>query len=144
MDTEKITNILAGLLEDYKTLFNYTGEIKRVLSEVYDENILEENIIKRGLLINKITSTVQHYNSIKGRSNFADNIKWKSQANEMFQEIQQLLDNTIFLDSGITSMIKQHIRDVTFDLEKIQEGKYFVDSVKRHINVTPAYIDICG
>ncbi len=144
MDTEKIINILTELLEDYKTLFNYTREIKRTLSENYNENILEKNIIKRGLLINKITSTAKYYNTIKGCSNFADNIKWKARANEVLQEIQQLLDNTILLDNGIASIIKQRIRDVTFDLEKIQEGKHFVDSLKKHFNVTPSFIDICG
>lgn len=144
MDIEKIIDIFAALLEDHKTLLHYTCEIKRVLSEDYEENILEEYIKKRGLLLDKIISSAKYHNSIKECRNFADNSKRKTQANGLLQQIQQLIDTTVINDEEITSMIKQRINDITFNLEKIQEGKYLVSNLKNHVSNTPSFIDICG
>jgi len=144
MDIKKIIDILTALLEDHKTLLRYSYEIKRALSEDYDENILEENMKERGLLIDKIASSTKYHNSIKECRNFADNSEWKTQVNELLQQIQQSLNETVIHNEEIAPLIKQRINDITFDLEKIQEGKHLVNNLRKHASNTSSFIDICG
>lgn len=144
MDREKIIDLFTTLLKDHKALLHNTHEIKRVLLEGYYENSLEENIKERRLLIDKIDSLVKYYHSIKECPDFTDNCKWKLQKSELLQQIQQLSNATAFLNDEIISLINQRIKNVTFDLEKIQEGKHLVSNLKKHVNNTPSLVDVCG
>lgn len=141
---KKIISILTALLEEHKTLLHYTCEIKRALSEGYDENILEDNMKERGVLIDKIASSSKYHNFIKECRIFADNSEWKTQAKDLLQQIQQLLDTTVIHNEEITSLIKQRISNITFNLEKIQEGKHLVSDLRKHASNTSSFIDICG
>ncbi len=144
MDIEKIINILAILLEDHTTLLYYSHEIKSALSMNYEENILGKKMKERGLLIDKIASSIKYYHSIKTYYNFADTNNCKTQINKLIHRIQKLLDSTVLLDKEIISLIRQRVEDITLNIEKNQEGKHFVNTLKKELCDTPSFVDICG
>lgn len=144
MDIEKTLNILTILLEDHTTLLYFSQEIKNALSGNCEENILEKKLKERGLLIDKIASSIKYYHSIKTYHIFADTSDCKTQINELIHRIQKLLDNTVLLDKEIISLIKQRVKDIKFNLEKNQVGKHFVSNLKINLGNRPSFVDICG
>jgi hypothetical protein len=110
----------------------------------YEENVLGKKMKERGLLIDKIASSAKYYHSIKTYHNFADTSNCKTQINELIHRIQKLLDSTVLLDKEIISLIRQRVEDITLNIEKNQEGKHFVSTLKKELCDTPTFVDICG
>lgn len=144
MNIEKIIHILTILLEDHKTLLCFSHEIKSALLENSEENILREKMKERGLMIDKITSSIKYYHSINTYHDFADNSNCEIQINELSHQIQKLLDNAILLDKEIVSLIRQRVEVITSNIEINQEGKHFVSNLKKDLCNTPSFVDICG
>lgn len=143
-DIEKTINILATQLEYHKALLRNTCEMKTMLSENCVGDLFEEKVKERGLLINNISSSKKYFDSVKECLSFADNIKWKPQANDLLQQIQQSLDATVSVNAEIVILIKQCIKEITFNLEKIQDGKHLLSDLGKHISNTPSFVDVCG
>ncbi|TVM00010.1 MAG: hypothetical protein CV087_15935 [Candidatus Brocadia sp. WS118] len=118
-------------------------EIKKALLGDFSENILEDSFKKRGLLLEKMNSSIKNFDSIKEFCNCTDNTGWNS-TNETLQQIKQELNATIVLNEEITSLIKQQINDIISYLEKMQEGRHFINTLKKHLSPTPSLIDIFG
>ena len=144
MYIEKIINILTILFEDHTTLLYFSQEIKNALSGNCEENILEKKLKERGLLIDKIASSIKYYHSIKTYHNFADTSNCKTQINELIHRIQKLLDSTVLIDKEIMSLIRQRVEDITSNIKINQEGKHFVSTLKKELCNTPSFVDICG
>ena len=62
----------------------------------------------------------------------------------LLHQIHQLLNSTIIHDAENTSLIKDHIKDITCNLEKIQEGKHLINNEKKCVEMLPSLIDISG
>lgn len=139
-----IVDSFAKQLQDYSLLQRYTCELKTMLTDGYTEDSLKKLIKERGLLIDKLTESRKHFDLFKEFSDITDNVKWKSEANDLLQKIRQLLDTTVSLDADNIALTKECIKDITLNLEKIKEGKYFVSTLGKHIDNTPSFINICG
>lgn len=144
MDKKKIIDMLSILTLDSKALFNHTLEIKKALSGNVSENILEDTFKKRGLLLEKMNSSIKKFDSIKEFCDFTDNNGWNSEANETLLQIKQELNAIVVLNEEITSLIKQQISDTMSCLEKIQEGRHFISTLKEHLSPTASLVDIFG
>lgn len=142
----EIIDTLILYLEGHKTLYQYTAELKKILTEDdCDEELLEEKIKERGMLLDKLISSKKYLDSVKINLDSSDNNIRKLQIEELSQQIRQLLDTTISLDEENVSFMKQRIKDITLSLEKIQEGKYLVNNLKKHTASTSvSLIDISG
>ncbi|HQU31122.1 MAG: hypothetical protein HRU72_05045 [Planctomycetia bacterium] len=144
MDKRKIIDILSSLAAEYKILLNNTMEIKKVLLGDLNEDILKEAFNTRGLLIKKMNSSIKYYNSIKEFVGPTDSTGWDTEINEPLQKIKKKLNAIVVLNEDIVSLIKQRINEITSSLVKIQEGKHFVGTIKKHYNNTPSLVDLCG
>lgn len=144
MDKKKITDLLSALTSDYRVLFNHTMEIKKVLSNDLGEDIIKATFEKRGLLLEKLNSSIKYYEPINRFCNFADSTGWDSEINELMQQMKQELNAIVVLNEEIVSLIKLRISDITSYLVKIQEGKQYVTTIKMHDSNTPSLVDLCG
>ena len=140
---EKVIEILTLQLKYYKELFVHTSEIKEILIKNCNEDILSKRMEERGLLIDKIISSKKYYDSIKECADSADN-KGKACTDKLLQEIQQILNSVVMLDTDNIALIKNYIKDITFNLEKIQDSKHFVNDLKKHMSNSPVFVDVCG
>jgi hypothetical protein len=142
-NVEKIIETLTLQLKYYKELFDHTGVLKEMLVKNCNEDILSKKMEERGLLIDKIIASKKYYDSIKECADSADN-KVKACADKLLQEIQQTLNSVVISDSENIALIKNHIKDITFNLEKIQESKHFVNDLKKRTSNSAVFVDICG
>ena len=140
----KIIETLTAQLEYHQELHRYTCKLREALTEYSDADVLEKIMHGRGLLIDKLISSKKYYDSIKESCGFADNSTWKSCVNELLHQINTLLKATIIHDAENTSLIKNHIKDITGNLEKIQEGKHLINNERKCVETLPSLIDICG
>lgn len=144
MDIEKIINLLTILLEDHTTLLYFSHEIKSALLENCEETILGKKMKERGLIIDKIASSIKYYHFIKTNHNCVDISNCKTQTNELIHRIQKLLDNTVLLDKEIVSLIIRRVEDIKSNIEINQEGKQYVRNLKNNVCNAPSFIDIFG
>ncbi len=144
MDKKKITDLLSALTSDYRALFHHTMEIKKVLSNDLGEDIIKATFEKRGLLLEKLNSSIKYYEPINKFCNFTDSTGWDSEINELMQQMKQELNAIVVLNEEIVSLIKLRISDITSYLVKIQEGKQYVTTIKMHERKTPSLVDMCG
>lgn len=144
MDKKKITDLLSVLTSDYRALFHHTMEIKKVLSNDLGEDIIKATFEKRGLLLEKLNSSIKYYEPINKFCNFTDSTGWDSEINELMQQMKQELNAIVVLNEEIVSLIKLRISDITSYLVKIQEGKQYVTTIKMHERKTPSLVDMCG
>lgn len=142
-DIEKIINNLLTQLEDYRTLFHSTCELKKMLVEKSNDDLLEKGITERKFLLDKIMATKEYCHSVKEFLNLTDNTE-RVQITELIQQIQQQLTVIVSLNDEILSLMKQRIEEISKNLAKIQEGKQLVNNLSKHITSTPSLIDICG
>ncbi len=140
---EKVIEILTIQLKYYKELFVHTGVLKEMLMKNGNEDILSKKMEERGVLIDKIISSKKYYDSIKECADSADN-KGKACTDKLLQEIQQILNSVVILDTENIALIKNYIKDITFNLEKIQESKHFVNALKKNMSNSPVLVDVCG
>ena len=140
---DKVIEILTLQLKYYKELFVHTSEIKEILIKNCNEDILSKRMEERGLLIDKIISSKKYYDSIKECADAADN-KGKACTDKLLQEIQQILNSVVVFDRENIALINNYIKDITFNLEKIQESKHFVNDLKKHMSNSPVFVDVCG
>lgn len=138
-----IQELLFSQLEDYNLLLHCTCELKEMLTQGCDEDALWEKIKGRELLIEKLTVSKIHFDSFKEYHDIAGN-ESKFQIKGLLQIIRQLLVATVSLDTENVALMKHRIKDITFNLEKIKEGKCFVSNLKKHNNNTPSFVDVCG
>ena len=140
---DKVIEILTLQLKYYKELFVHTGVLKEMLMKNCNEDILSKKMEERGLLIDKIISSKKYYDSIKECTDSADN-RVKACTDKLLQEIQQILNSVVIFDTENIALIKNYIKDITFNLEKIQESKHFVNDLKKHMSNSPVFVDVCG
>ncbi len=141
----EIIDTLILYLEDHKMLLQYTKELNKILTDGCSEELIEEKTKERGLLLDKLIPSKKYLDSVKKNLDFSDNTIWKLQIEELSQQIRQLLNTTISIDAENISFMKQRIKDITLSLEKIQEGKYLINSLKKYAASTSAsLIDISG
>ena len=140
---DKVIEILTLQLKYYKELFVHTSEIKEILIKNCNEDILSKRMEERGLLIDKIISSKKYYDSIKECADAADN-KGKACTDKLLQEIQEILNSVVVFDRENIALINNYIKDITFNLEKIQESKHFVNDLKKHMSNSPVFVDVCG
>ncbi len=142
-NVEKAIEILTIQLKYYKELFVHTGALKDMLVKDCNEDILSKKMEERGLLIDKIISSKKYYDSIKECADSADN-KVKACTDKLLQEIQQILNSIVISDAENIALIKNYIKDITFNLEKIQESKHLVNDLKKRMSNSPVFVDVCG
>lgn len=140
---EKVIEILTLQLKYYKELFVHTGVLKEMLMKNCNEDVLSRKMEERGLLIDKIISSKKYYDSIKECANYADN-RVNACTDKLLQEIQQILNSVVIFDTENIALIKNYIKDITFNLEKIQESKHLVNDLKKDMNNSPVFVDVCG
>ena len=140
---DKVIEILTLQLKYYKELFVHTSVLKEMLIKDCNEEILSKKMEERGLLIDKIISSKKYYDSIKECADSADN-RVKACTDKLLQEIQQILNSVVMLDTDNIALIKNYIKDITFNLEKIQDSKHFVNDLKKHMSNSPVFVDVCG
>ncbi|MBM4064122.1 MAG: hypothetical protein FJ266_00505 [Planctomycetes bacterium] len=140
---EKVIEILTIQLKYYKELFVHTSALKDMLVKDCNEEILSKKMEERGLLIDKIISSKKYYDSIKECADSADN-KIKAYTDKLLQEIQQILNSIVIFDTENIALIKNYIKDITFNLEKIQESKHLVNDLKKRMSNSPVFVDVCG
>lgn len=136
--------MISILALDSNALFKHTLEIKKALSDNISKNILEDTFKKRGLLLEKVNSSLMKFVSIKEFFDFTDNNGWNSETNEIWMQVKQELNAIVVLNEEITSLIKQQINDIVSYLEKIQEGRHFISTLKKHLSPTDSLVDIFG
>lgn len=136
--------MISILALDSNALFKHTLEIKKALSDNISKNILEDTFKKRGLLLEKVNSSIMKFVSIKEFFDFTDNNGWNSETNETWMQVKQELNAIVVLNEEITSLIKQQINDIVSYLEKIQEGRHFISTLKKHLSPTDSLVDIFG
>lgn len=136
--------MISLLALDSNALFKHTLEIKKALSDNISKNILEDTFKKRGLLLEKVNSSIMKFVSIKEFFDFTDNNGWNSETNEIWMQVKQELNAIVVLNEEITSLIKQQINDIVSYLEKIQEGRHFISTLKKHLSPTDSLVDIFG
>jgi len=141
--TEKVIEILTIQLKYYKELFVHTSVLKEMLMKNCNEDILSKKMEERGLLIDKIISSKKYYDSIKECTNYADN-RVKACTDKLLQEIQQILNSVVIFDTENIALIKNYIKDITLNLEKIQESKHLVNDLKKDMSNSPVFVDVCG
>ncbi len=141
--TEKVIEILTIQLKYYKELFVHTSVLKEMLMKNCNEDILSKKMEERGLLIDKIISSKKYYDSIKEYTNYADN-RVKACTDKLLQEIQQILNSVVIFDTENIALIKNYIKDITLNLEKIQESKHLVNDLKKDMSNSPVFVDVCG
>lgn len=141
---DEIIEILTTQLKYHQELHRYTCKLKEMLLENCNADLLEKTMHERGLLIDKLISSNKYYDSIKESSSFADNSIWKASVDVLLHQIHQLLNSTIIHDAENTCLIRDHIKDITYNLEKIQEGKHLINNEKKCVEMLPSLIDICG
>lgn len=144
MDKKKITDLLSALTSDYRALFHHTMEIKKVLLNDLGEDIIKVAFEKRGLLLEKLNSSIKYYEPINKFCHFTDSTGWDSEINELMQQMKQELNAIVVLNEEIVSLIKLRISDITSYLVKIQEGKQYVTTIKMHDSNIPSLVDMCG
>lgn len=144
MDKKTILDMISLLALDSNALFKHTLEIKKALSDNISKNILEDTFKKRGLLLEKVNSSIMKFVSIKEFFDFTDNNGWNSETNEIWMQVKQELNAIVVLNEEITSLIKQQINDIVSYLEKIQEGRHFISTLKKHLSPTDSLVDIFG
>ena len=140
---DNVIEILTLLLLLHKELHERTSELNEMLTDNCNEDHLCNKYEERGLLIAKIASLKKDYNSVKECVNSADN-REKATTDKLLQEIQQMLDSIVILDTENIALLNNCIKDITYNLEKIQESKHFVNGLKKHISNSPAFVDVCG
>lgn len=136
--------MISILALDSNALFKHTLEIKKALSDNISKNILEDTFKKRGLLLEKVNSSIMKFVSIKEFFDFTDNNGWNSETNETWMQVKQELNAIVVLNEEITSLIRQQINDIMSYLEKIQEGRHFISTLKKHLSPTDSLVDIFG
>lgn len=136
--------MISILALDSNALFKHTLEIKKALSDNISKNILEDIFKKRGLLLEKVNSSIMKFVSIKEFFDFTDNNGWNSETNETWMQVKQELNAIVVLNEEITSLIKQQINDIVSYLGKIQEGRHFISTLKKHLSPTDSLVDIFG
>ncbi|MDO8744495.1 MAG: hypothetical protein Q7J76_05270, partial [Candidatus Brocadiaceae bacterium] len=115
----EIIEILTTQLQYHQELLRYTCKIKETLIENCNTDLLDKTMNERGLLIDKLISSKKYYDSIKESSRFADNSTWKASVDVLLHQIHELLNSTIIHDAENTCLIRDHIKDITDNLEKI-------------------------
>ena len=140
---EKVIETLTLQLKYYKELFVHTSVLKEMLIKDCNEDILSKKMEERGLLIDKIISSKKYYDSIKECADSADN-KVKACTDKLLQEIQQILNSIVIFDAENIALINNYIKDITFNLRKIQESKHFVNALKKNMSNSPVLVDVCG
>lgn len=140
---EKVIEILTLQLQLHKELHGRTRELKEMLTGNCNEDLLCNKYEQRGLLINKIASLKKDYDSAKECVNSADN-RGKANTDKLLQEIQQMLNSIVILDTENIALLNNCIKDITYNLEKIQESKHFVNDLKKHMSNPPVFVDACG
>lgn len=140
---EKVVEILTLHLKYYKELFVHTRVLKEMLMKNCNEDILSKRMEERGLLIDKIISSKKYYDSIKECIDSADN-RVKACTDKLLQEIRQILNSVVIFDTENIALIKNYIKDITFNLEKLLESKHFVNDLKKHMSNSPVFVDVCG
>ena len=141
---DEIIEILTTQLKYHQALLRHTCKIKEALTENCNTDILDTTMNERGLLINKLISSKKYYDSIKESSKFADNSTWKARADVLLHQIHELLNSTIIHDAENSCLMKDHINNITDNLEKIQEGKHLINNERKRVEILPSLVDICG
>ena len=141
---DEIIEILTTQLKYHQELLRYTCKIKESLTKNCNADLLDKTMNERGLLIDKLISSKKYYDSIKESSRFADNSTWKASVDVLLHQIHELLNSTIIHDAENTCLIKDNIKDITDNLEKIQEGKHLINNERKCVEILPSLVDICG
>lgn len=141
---EKVIAFLGAQLEEYRELVCTTNEIKDALLEGCNVDLLSDKVDKRARLLKALTSAGKDYESMCKIDDFSDNLDLKAHANGVFKEIRVALDSIASADAEIVSLMQKHIHDITLDIEKIQEGKNFMDNLKKQTCNPPVLVDVCG
>ncbi len=141
---EYIVNLLEAQLEDRKALLSSSEEIKKMLLGTSDESHLPDKVKERGLLVDKLVLSVERYRTLRKSCDVSSDERLSTFVNDVFKQISILYKETVDLDLEIMSLIKKNIDDVTFNLEKIVDGKHFLNDLKKQVGETPSLIDICG
>ena len=141
---EEIVDLLMVQLEDHKALLSCSEEIKKMLLGISDENHLSDKLNERGLLVDKLVLSGERYRELKKNYDTSSDEKLSTFISNVLNQIDLLYKETIDLDSEITSLIRKNIEDVTFNLEKIVDGKHFLNGLKKQVAEPPSIIDICG
>ena len=140
---ERIRELLTLQANLYREIHSLTRELNELLLGNCGEDILANKLAERGLLINTAASLKKDYDSIKEHVNSADN-KGKALIDELIREIQDIGNQIGRLDAENIALIKNYLKDITCNLEKIQESKHLVGDLKKHLGNSPAFIDVCG
>lgn len=143
-DIEHLTEVLIAQLKYHEELLQCACELKETFTENYNSDRMDKIIHERGLLIDRITSSKKYYDSIKETINFADNNVGNSNTETLLQQIRRVLNTTVTLDAENISLVKEHMKDITLNLEKIQENRHFINDLKKHNSNQPLFVDVCG
>jgi hypothetical protein len=143
-DIEHLTEVLIAQLKYHEELLQCTCELKEMVTEDYDSDRMDKIIHERGLLIDRITSSKKYYDSVKENINFADNNIGNSYTETLLQQIRHVLNTTVTLDAENISLVKEYMKDITLNLEKIQENRHFINDLKKHNSNQPLFVDVCG
>jgi hypothetical protein len=143
-NTEKTLEFLEEQLGEYKMLVCCTNEIKKILLEGFDEELLGQRLRARESLLKKLVSSEKGYVPIRKFNDFPDDSEVKLRANEIIREIKTVLDRVASLDNEVVSLIQKRIHDITLDIEKVKEGKCFVDNLKKQTVNSSVLVDVCG
>lgn len=142
-NTEGIRDTLTLQANLYREIHSLTRELNELLLNNCGEDILANKLAERGLLINTAATLKKDYDSVKEHVNSADN-KGKAIIDELIREIQDTGNLIGRLDAENIALIKNYLKDITCNLEKIQESKHLVGDLKRHLGNSPAFVDVCG
>ena len=140
----EIIEILTTQLKYHQELLRHTCKIKKTLTGACNTELLDRTMNERGLVIDQLLSSKKYYDSIKESGRFADNSTGKASVDVLTHQIQELLNSTIIHDAENRCLMKEHIRNITDNLEKIQEGKHLIDNERKCVEILPSLVDICG
>ncbi len=140
----EIIEILTTHLKYHQELLRHTCKIKETLTDACNTELLDKTMHERGLVIDKLISSKKYYDSIKESGKFADNSTGKASIDVLLHQIHELLNSTIIHDAENTCLMKDHIKDITDNLEKIQEGKHLINNERKCVEILPSLVDVCG
>ncbi|MDR4509106.1 MAG: hypothetical protein MRJ65_12890 [Candidatus Brocadiaceae bacterium] len=143
-DKENTINFLSTYLKHHERLLDQTYEIKDLLLDNVDEDLLGKKVKERGALVNRIMSSEQRYVSIAKSVNVYKGFVNDAAVKALFQKIQKLLKDILCLDKEVTALVKNNVDTIHANLEKIQDSRHFVNNLKQNGDTSPVFIDIRG
>lgn len=143
-DLEEIVSNLTAQDDDCKLLLDSTAELKKLLSEGIDEDVLTGRLKERGALIDKIALLHEYCVSAKMYVPFIKNEGQKERITSLLEHIQQQLDAACSLNAEITNILKQCISGVSTNLKKIHDGKSLMNTLRGPAAHAAMHFDISG